>query len=115
MAIAAAILVDLDKCVGCSACAIACKQKNGLKEGQKFIEVIEIGPEEVDGRLCTEYYPIFNARCPFCTDRTSQGLKPFCVTVCPTKALAYCDVTEILGVLSSKKRSQICRIDNVKK
>ncbi len=115
MAMVAAILVDLDRCVGCCTCAIACKQENGLKEGHKFIDVIEIGPEEVDGKLCAEYYPMFNARCPFCKDRTSQGLKPFCVTVCPTKALTYCDVTEILGALRFKRRSQICRIANVKK
>jgi Fe-S-cluster-containing dehydrogenase component len=103
-----AILVDLDRCVGCQACEIACKQENNLKEGQNWISVVTIGPEEVGGKLCADYYPVINGGCPFCRQRISQGLEPFCVTVCPTKALEFHDESGVLAALRSKRRYQIC-------
>jgi len=105
-----AILVDLERCVECHACEIACKQENGITEGDSCIKVVTIGPETVSGRLCADYYPIINSGCHFCHNRISQGLEPFCVTVCPTKALKFCGVAEVLVALRSKKRYQICRI-----
>ena len=103
-----AILVDLDKCVGCQACEIACMQENGLKEGQVWIKVITVGPEEVGDRLCADYFPIINRGHHFCRHRITQGLEPFCVTVCPTKALKFCYDAQALAALRSKKRYQIC-------
>lgn len=108
-----AILVDLERCVECHACEIACKQENGLVEGEQWIRLVTIGPETVGGRLCADYYPVINSGCHFCQHRISQGLEPFCVTVCPTKALKFCDVAEVLVALRSKKRYQICRIAEV--
>ena len=109
-----AVLVDLGRCVGCQTCEVACKQENGLKEGEKWIEVITIGPEEVGDKLCADYYPVINAGCQFCSQRTSQGLDPFCIAACPTKALKFCNVAEILVALRSKKRYQICGVDQGK-
>lgn len=105
-----AILVDLDRCVECHACEIACKQENGLVEGEQWIRLVTIGPETVGGRLHADYYPVINSGCDFCQHRISQGSEPFCVAVCPTKALRFCDVAEILAALRFKKRYQICRI-----
>jgi Fe-S-cluster-containing dehydrogenase component len=105
-----AVLVDLDRCVGCQTCEVACKQENGLKEGETWIEVITIGPEEVGGKLCADYYPVINGGCQFCSQRTSQGLDPFCVAACPTKALKFCSLAGILVALRSKKRYQICGV-----
>ncbi|MBA7685707.1 hypothetical protein ES703_94133 [subsurface metagenome] len=109
-----AILVDLDRCVQCYACEIACKQENGLGEGEQWIRLVTIGPEEVGGKLCADYYPVIDDGCHFCQHRLSQGSQPFCVTVCPTKALKFRDVTEILDALRSKRRYQICRIAEAK-
>jgi Fe-S-cluster-containing dehydrogenase component len=107
------ILVDLEKCVECHACEIACKQENGLMEGEQWIKLVTIGPETVGGKLCADYYPVINGECHFCRHRISQGLEPFCVSVCPTKALKFCEVAEILTALRSQKRYQICRIAEV--
>ncbi|GAH89608.1 unnamed protein product, partial [marine sediment metagenome] len=73
-----AILVDLDRCVQCHACEIACKQENELPEGEQWIRLVTIGPEEVGSKLCADYYPVIDGGCYFCEHRVSQGLEPFC-------------------------------------
>lgn len=110
MSNAQAILVDLDRCVECHACEIACKQENNLREGEQWIKVVSLGPEEVGGKLCSDYYTVIDRACHLCRHRLYQGLEPFCVTVCPTRALMFCTVSEVLRALRSKKRYQICTI-----
>jgi Fe-S-cluster-containing dehydrogenase component len=34
-------------------------------------------------------------KCDMCYDRTSQGKRPMCATVCPSQALAYVPAEEI--------------------
>ena len=36
-------------------------------------------------------------KCDMCYDRTSQGLRPMCATVCPSQALAYLPRERILA------------------
>jgi Fe-S-cluster-containing dehydrogenase component len=55
------------RCVACSNCVLACpfgvpKMMSALEQMQK---------------------------CDMCYDRTSEGLRPMCATVCPSQALAY--------------------------
>ena len=38
------LLVDLQRCIGCYSCAVACKQENGTPVGVNWIKVDEIGP-----------------------------------------------------------------------
>ncbi len=38
------------------------------------------------------------SKCTFCQDRTTQGLRPACVTACPTGALAWGDRDELMRV-----------------
>jgi Fe-S-cluster-containing dehydrogenase component len=56
-----------ERCIGCSNCVKAC-------------------PFGVP-----EYYPEIDQmlKCDMCYDRTSQGKKPMCATVCPSEALWY--------------------------
>jgi Fe-S-cluster-containing dehydrogenase component len=55
------------RCIACSNCVLACpfgipKMKSEMEQMMK---------------------------CDMCYDRTSQGLRPMCATVCPSQALAY--------------------------
>jgi Fe-S-cluster-containing dehydrogenase component len=100
------ILVNLDRCVGCYACEIACKQENQLPVGKKWIEVKQVGPVQVDNRMRMDFYPHMNQGCTLCRQRAAG---PACVEACPTKALQQCDASEALQLLYNETRHQICR------
>lgn len=108
-----AMLVDLDRCVGCWACEVACQQENAAAPNTPWILIKTIGPELVEGKLRMEYVPISSSRCNFCRNRGW----PACVDNCPTKALEMHSQPSLLSALSSTKRYQICkfgRIDTAK-
>ncbi len=100
-----AILVDLDRCVGCCACEVACKQENSSSPGTPWIRVNALGPEVVNGKLRADYVPLILDGCDFCQNR---GFQPSCVAHCPTEALQLCSTETMLDGLNSKKRYQIC-------
>jgi DMSO reductase iron-sulfur subunit len=76
-----AILIDLDKCVGCHSCTVACKQENGIKPGIFWSKVHQIGPTGTFPDLEMYFLPVL---CQHCAD-------PECVRVCPTGASAKRD------------------------
>ena len=101
------ILVDLDRCVGCYACEVACKQENHTLPDTPWIRLKIVGPEIVNGQLRTDFIPLIMEDCDLCKNREGR---PSCVDHCPTAALRLCDSTEILDALNSKRRLQICTI-----
>ena len=106
------ILVDLDLCVGCYACEVACKQENGVPIGTRWIQVVTIGPKKVDGKLRMDFLPMLTEGCTFFEHRLKENLEPRCVDNCPTQALEFCkDATELLAALQSGKRCQVCKLE----
>lgn len=85
-----AMLVDLDRCVGCFACQTACKLVNNLPDGVTWLHVMpkENKPEEVNGKLYMDRYPVpvTLGTCEKCPDR-HNGHEPLCASVCMGKAL----------------------------
>ena len=105
------IVVDLDLCVGCYACEVACKQENNVPIGTRWIRVIDVGPEELDGKLRIDFIPVMTDECTLCEHRLSQNLEPRCVDNCPTKALqCYKNTTELLAALQDGRRCQVCKV-----
>jgi len=105
------ILVDLDLCVGCYACEVACKQENNVPIGTRWIQVVTIGPKRVDGKLRMDFLPMMTDKCTLCEHRLSQGLEPRCVDNCPTQAFKLCkDSGEVLAALQSGTRYQLCKL-----
>jgi len=105
------IVADLDFCVGCYACEVACKQENNVPEGTRWIKVVGIGPEELSGRPRLDFIPMMTEECKLCEHRLSQNLEPRCVDNCPTQALRFCkNATELLAVLQNGRRCQICKL-----
>ncbi len=76
MATDTAFLIDLGRCIGCSACVVACKTGNELGAGRRFID---IGTWE-QGTFPQVVAGFVNHRCYHCADAA-------CVAVCPTGAL----------------------------
>jgi len=67
-------LIDVDKCVGCYACEIACKQENSL--ASRPIRVVTLGPRKVGRKkeLHMDFVPIM---CFQCDDFICSHFCPF--------------------------------------
>ncbi|HSB72407.1 MAG TPA: 4Fe-4S binding protein [Candidatus Methylomirabilis sp.] len=77
MAVRFAFSIDLDRCIGCQACAAACRTGNELAPGETFIAISDVVRDQA-GSLWGSFT---HERCFHC------GSAP-CVTVCPTGALS---------------------------
>lgn len=76
-----AIATDLNRCVGCLACTVACKAANGVEPGNFWIKTLRIGPnipEDGSWPYDAEMY-FLPVQCQHCDN-------PECVKVCPTGA-----------------------------
>lgn len=92
------MLIDLERCIGCWTCSMACKMGNHLEDEDYRITVRTNGsgagidrPQGVYPDLRMTWQPIYQKSCTFCPDRLKEGETPFCVMDCPTKALAFGD------------------------
>ena len=76
-----AIVTDLNRCVGCLACSVACKAVNDVEAGNFWNKTLRIGPnkktDSYDAIDMDMYY--LTVQCQHCKD-------PECVKVCPTEA-----------------------------
>jgi len=71
------MVIDLDRCWGCQACEVACKQELGLGKGPRPMKVLEIGPRAIGGTLHREFVPTL---CLHCDQAECQSACP--VTDC---------------------------------
>ncbi|WP_304854091.1 4Fe-4S dicluster domain-containing protein [Adlercreutzia caecimuris] len=71
-----AIVVDLDRCIGCYSCEVACKQENDIALGERWNKVIPRGPFGEFPNIEQYWLPV---HCQQCEDAP-------CVNVCPTGA-----------------------------
>ena len=104
------LVANLELCMGCFACEVACKQEHNLPEGKKGIEVFTLGPYEVNGELAMDFLPLGTEGCDLCADRRAEGERPFCAQVCPTRALTLRKDEEILHLLRNKNRYHVCKM-----
>jgi Fe-S-cluster-containing dehydrogenase component len=70
------LVIDLDRCIGCHGCEVACKQENGVALGVYYNKVLSVGPIGKFPDLEQYFLPTV---CQECYD-------PECVKVCPTGA-----------------------------
>jgi Fe-S-cluster-containing dehydrogenase component len=75
------ILTDLNRCVGCLSCSVACKSANGVPVGSFWNKVLRIGPNpKKEGDQCP------NSEMYFLPLGCQHCYNPECVKVCPTQA-----------------------------
>ena len=79
-----AMAIDVEACIGCHTCTIACKSNNNLPNGVLFNKVQTIGGAYMDtasgtypNDLHKKYYPV---ACQHCS-------KPACAQACPVGAI----------------------------
>ncbi len=75
------LLIDVDQCVKCHACEIACKQEHELNVGPRWMKVSTIRPRWVQQALHADFIPL---PCFHCDD-------PPCIKFCSTGALTKRD------------------------
>ena len=77
------MVLNLDRCIGCWACAVACKMENSIGEGLWWQEIKTIGGADIDTsagvfpNVSKHYQP---RNCFHCAE-------PPCLPVCPTTAI----------------------------
>jgi len=69
------MVIDLDRCIGCHACSVACKIENGTSPGVFWNKVSQF-EDGIYPKVRRLYIPVFCMHCE----------NPACVTVCPTGA-----------------------------
>ncbi|WP_394203910.1 arsenate respiratory reductase iron-sulfur subunit ArrB [Shewanella waksmanii] len=70
------MVIDLQKCVGCGGCDLACKTENNTPDGVKWSNHINV----TEGRFPDVKYSYVPTLCNHCSDAA-------CVKVCPTGAM----------------------------
>jgi tetrathionate reductase subunit B len=70
-----AMAIDLERCIGCGACTVACKAEHGIGAANFRLRVGEV----VFGDQARPFVETLHAQCYHCE-------KPLCVPVCPTGA-----------------------------
>ncbi len=76
------IITDLNRCVGCLGCSVACKALNGVPIGNYWNKVVRVGPtpdKDGSGKWPDVYMYFLTISCQHCEN-------PECVAVCPTGA-----------------------------
>ena len=72
----AALIVDLDKCIGCHACTVACKTANDVALGENWGYVYQVGPHGDFPNIEQYWLPL---QCQQCESAP-------CIEACPTGA-----------------------------
>ena len=80
------MVIDLDRCIGCFACEVACKQENNVALGVHYNKVLSIGPMGKFPEIKQYFLPSI---CQGCKDAP-------CVKVCPTGACHHDPATGIV-------------------
>lgn len=96
------LLAEIDRCVGCRTCEVACKQEHGAQR----IDLVRVGPARTS-EIQMDCVPLGRHSCDVCQVRASRGDTPACVEACPTSALHLVRDPEALLRLR-KGRHQIC-------
>lgn len=135
-----AMLVDLDRCIGCGACMIACQIEHDARAGEgNPTRPVLAGPGDADARMVClpggcrhcptpcEYYSDYNfwaicpsletkhataAFCDSCGDRLEQGKLPACATRCTMKTIYFAGPGEVELILNEKRLREMGDVEH---
>ena len=90
-----AMLLDLDDCLGCFGCEVACRETNRYGYDETWMETVRRKPVMVDGKL-RQYHLVAPPldKCRMCYNGNPE---PLCVTGCPGKALFIGSIQDMIA------------------
>ena len=87
------LVVNLDRCIGCYSCELACKMENGVALGHHWNKLYQVEPCPYDVRDYNDELGVVQ-KCNLCKDLRAEGEKPACVKNCPGKARFFGDLDD---------------------
>src|SRR5690554_2379483 len=78
-----ALVIDLERCIGCQTCVVACKSENQLPDGVQWAWLETVGSNKMYAPAGT--FP--STRMVFLAHLCNHCAEPQCVAVCPTGAM----------------------------
>jgi len=93
------LLIDVDACVRCFACEVACREEHGLgvETRSRWMRVMTVGPRKLGEKLHLDFVPVPCLHCP----------DPACAKACPKGAISR---GEDGLVLVDEERCSGCRL-----
>jgi Fe-S-cluster-containing dehydrogenase component len=101
------LLFDMQYCVGCMSCTVACKQENQYDADTWGIKVNEMIYTKPDGKVQVEFLPFPTELCTLCAARIASGedTRPSCVKHCMTQCISYGRLSDLAQQISDKPRA----------
>lgn len=103
------LYVDINRCTGCHACEVACRQEYGDSLGKCRIRLITTKSQKIDGRWHVYFFPVVSEECTGCGSLLKKGDKPACIAACPTEAIKYSEDEELTRIITKGKPVSILR------
>ena len=106
-------------CMHCTepTCALVCPA-DAIKQNEDGVVMSALKPRCLDCRNCVNACPFgvpkYNSamhlqmKCDMCFDRTSEGLKPMCASVCPTGAITFGKYEDVVPTATDKAGECTC-------
>ena len=86
------LVINLDRCIGCYACEVACKMENDIALGERWNKVVQVEPFGEFPHVSTYWLPVM---CQQCEESP-------CTHVCPTGA-SYRDAATGMVLVDKEK------------
>ena len=103
------LYVDINRCTGCHACEVACRQEYGDPLAKWRIRLMTTKPRKIDGRWHMYFIPVVSENCTGCESLLKKGEKPACIVVCPTEAIKCSEDEELIRIINKGKPVSILR------
>jgi Fe-S-cluster-containing dehydrogenase component len=105
------LYADIDRCVGCHACEVACRQEFSFPLEETRIRILETEPEKVGERITAYFIPVVTDKCVLA--KTKNMETPACVSACPTQAITYSDISKITKLTQKGKMICILKLNSI--
>lgn len=103
------VMVDQNKCIGCSACAVACPYDNRSQLTREKLDRSYFGAGDLkafEADRQERWVAGTVTKCDFCSSRVDKALKPACVVACPTEARIFGDLDDAASAPSKLIRQR---------